>query len=56
MHGSPPLKEKAKVAETAQSYANYLALNNLFLHSDTEIFGENLGFKFFDSSLSKYFL
>ena len=42
-HHAPPLKINSELNRIAQQYANYLAQNDCFQHSDNEYRGESLG-------------
>ena len=41
-HNTPGLQFSAEITEIAQKYANYLAINDLFIHSGVKGLGENL--------------
>ena len=43
-HGSPPLKWDDTIANFSQKYSYYLVSNNLFQHSNNELYGENLAY------------
>jgi hypothetical protein len=42
VHQSPPLKWNAAIATFSQQWSYYLNSNNLFQHSSTKLYGENL--------------
>ncbi|TGZ68172.1 hypothetical protein CRM22_004407 [Opisthorchis felineus] len=44
-HGSPPLVYDAKLAQTAQNWAEQLAQTKCMRHSDMDTYGENLAYK-----------
>ena len=43
-HQAPELKWDDTIANFSQSWSNYLLLNNLFQHSGSQLYGENLAY------------
>jgi hypothetical protein len=43
-NGAPPLNYNATIAAFSQQWANHLLSNNLFQHSGTQLYGENLAY------------
>ena len=44
LNQAPPLKWDGTIATFSQNWANYLLTNNLFQHSGTQLYGENLAY------------
>ena len=50
MHSTPAMKTNTTVVAIAQKFANYLAINNLFQHSQTSGLGENIAYTWSSST------
>ena len=44
IHQAPPLKWDTTIAQFSQNWANYLLINNVFQHSGSSLYGENLAY------------
>ena len=44
MNQSPPMVFNNSISSFSKQWSNYLLTNNLFKHSETKLYGENLAF------------